>query len=335
MITKAKIPPPALLLCLTLAACGGGGDSSTSVVTDPNDARMTAAVDTATNNPLCKAVRPFYWEVGDKLGVLVSGSVGTKTDGSQWKRTDVVAIASASKWLYGAYAVELKGGELDAASDVPFLNFTSGYSNFKNSDCQSSDTVGICLNGGRDIAEANAAAFHYNAGHLQTHAAANGLGPKDNSSLTTEIKRLLGSDVAVVYTEPQLAGGGKMSAQSYANFLRKMMGDAPTLKLGGLLGSHATCTREGTNCNASAPAVVPEDWHYSLGHWVEDDPATTPSSNFAYSSGGAFGFYPWIDFSKTLYGIISREDISLTGEGYDSGQCGRQIRLAWKTGVAQ
>ena len=34
---------------------------------------------------------------------------------------------------------------------------------------------------------------------------------------------------------------------------------------------------------------MPEDWHYSLGHWVEDDPsAPGGASNFAYSSGGAF-----------------------------------------------
>ena len=69
-------------------------------------------------------------------------------------------------------------------------------------------------------------------------------------------------------------------------------------------------------------------WHYSLGHWIEDDPA----GDGAYSSPGAFGFYPWIDTSKTLYGVVAR--IVLAG-AYDSALCGAQIRKAWVTGVAQ
>ena len=118
MINKLTTRSAALLSCITLASCGGGGNSSTSVVTDPNDARMTAAVDTAVKNPLCKAISPFYWEIGDQSGVLVSGSVGTKSDGNAWKRTDVMSIASSSKWLYGAYAVEVKGGSLSETNAV-------------------------------------------------------------------------------------------------------------------------------------------------------------------------------------------------------------------------
>ncbi len=326
----------ALLSTTLLASCGGGG-STASVDDGPNAARKAAAEATAVNNALCKAVQPFYWEIGDQTGALASGSVGNRSDGSQWKATDIMSIASSSKWLYGAYAVEKLGGVLDATNDIPFLNFTSGYSNFSNSACQSTDTVAACLNGARNATEAANAVFHYNAGHFQTHASTPviGLGPKVNATLATEIQRLLGADVAVQYTEPQLAGGGKMTPQSYASFLRKLLGPTPALKLGGLLGAHATCTRASTSCNASAPSVVPENWHYSLGHWVEDDPTTTPSSNFAYSSGGAFGFYPWVDFPKTLYGLLAREDISAGGEGFSSGQCGRLIRLAWKTSTQQ
>jgi hypothetical protein len=334
MFTRTTISSATLLCCLALTACGGG-DSAPEVIGSPPVDPAAAASATASNHPSCTEVRPFYWEIGDADGVLASGSVGTKDDGNPWSRTDVMNIASASKWLYSAYAVERKNGALDEQDDVPLLNFTSGYSNFSNLLCRSSDTIAQCLNGDRNQGEADAAVFHYNAGHFQTHAAANGLGSLDAAALGPEISRVLGSGVDVAYTEPQLAGGARMSTASYANFLRKMLGSTPTLKIGSLLGSSAVCTREGSNCQASDPAVVPEDWHYSLGHWVEDDPQTLPSSNFAYSSGGAFGFYPWVDTARTLYGIVAREDLDSGGEGYDSGLCGRQIRQAWKTGVEQ
>ena len=59
--------------------------------------------------------------------------------------------------------------------------------------------------------------------------------------------------------------------------------------------------------------------------------------NYAYSSPGSFGFYPWVDLDRKLYGVLARQTEAFTGndEGYLSVQCGRLIRLAWKTGVAQ
>ena len=109
------------------------------------------------------------------------------------------------------------------------------------------------------------------------------------------------------------------------------------LRLGALLGSNPVCTFPSTTCNAAKPAAVSEAWHYSLGHWIEDDVATTPSLNFAFSSPGSFGFYPWIDIDRTLYGIVARQSEAFTGvdEGYASAKCGRVLRLAWKTGVPQ
>jgi hypothetical protein len=73
-----------------------------------------------------------------------------------------------------------------------------------------------------------------------------------------------------------------------------------------------------------------EAWHYSVGHWLEDDPTV---GDGAYSSAGAFGFYPWISADKSLYGVISRKDVP--GSGVDSIRCGRLIRKAWVTGAAQ
>ena len=70
-------------------------------------------------------------------------------------------------------------------------------------------------------------------------------------------------------------------------------------------------------------------WHYSIGQWVEDDPV---SGDGAFSSPGAFGFYPWVDAGKSWYGIVAR---SVTNGYYESAQCGGLICKAWLTGVAQ
>jgi len=62
----------------------------------------------------------------------------------------------------------------------------------------------------------------------------------------------------------------------------------------------------------------------------------------AFSSAGAFGFYPWIDASKTWYGIVARKQVmsgqdpdQSLGEGYRSTMCGRLIRKAWITTLVQ
>jgi hypothetical protein len=79
----------------------------------------------------------------------------------------------------------------------------------------------------------------------------------------------------------------------------------------------------------SAPIPPTESWHYSLGHWVEDDPKV---GDGAFSSAGLFGFYPWVDASKTWYGVVAR---MAPAGALDSVDCGRIIRKAWVTGQAQ
>lgn len=73
-----------------------------------------------------------------------------------------------------------------------------------------------------------------------------------------------------------------------------------------------------------------ESWHYSIGHWVEDDPVV---GDGAFSSAGSFGFYPWIDADKTTYGVLARSESA--GNGIDSVDCGRLVRRAWITAVAR
>ena len=67
-----------------LTSSRGGSSSNATPGDDPNAARKAAAQAAANKNVLCSAIRPLYWEIGDASGVLDSGGVGKRADGSQW-----------------------------------------------------------------------------------------------------------------------------------------------------------------------------------------------------------------------------------------------------------
>ena len=328
--------------CLAaLTACGGGGGAGNGSPTNPSPptaptaaARNQAAATTAQSNTnACAVVQPFYWEVGDKTQRLGSGSVNKAGSATTYTAATQMSIASASKWMYGAYVAQQRGGVL-TAQDIQFLNFRSGYTNFGFSGCERTDTVASCAARGSNGLQtpAHVDKFYYNGGHMQVHATIGppgmALGALDNAGLATEVRRLLGNDIELSYVQPQLAGGVVTNASSYALFLRKLLNNQ--LQLSGLLGKNAVCTNPATCADAiSTPITSGANWHYALGHWVEDD----PKGDGAFSSAGAFGFYPWIDASKTNYGIVARFDA--IGGGNESAVCGMLIRKAWMTAQAQ
>jgi CubicO group peptidase (beta-lactamase class C family) len=242
-----------------------------------------------------------------------------------------MSIASASKWLYAAYVIQKVGVR---AQDIPFLNFTSGYSLFLLPLCRVTDTVESCLLAGNDRQNPNTIGkFFYDSGHMQQHAvSAMGLGPLRNGPLGDALRATLG-DFGMLYTQPQLAGGVVATAAGYAQFLRRVL--RGELAIANALGAHKVCTNPRT-CATAVAAPIPdsESWNYSLGHWVEDDPLV---GDHAFSSAGALGFYPWINSAKTLYGVLARRADDVAGEGnagYNSAACGRLIRQAWVSGIA-
>jgi hypothetical protein len=168
--------------------------------------------------------------------------------------------------------------------------------------------------------------FHYDSGHFQKWGVDNGLGNMTGPQVASEYQRVLGSDIPVTFNGPLLAGGAIMSAQGYAVFLRKILNNQ--LQIANLLGDQKTCTLPGV-CATAEYSPITLAWDYSIGHWVEDD----PTGDGSFSSAGSFGFYPWIDSSKTWYGIVARMDQS--GSGFASYECGGNIRKAFVTGIAQ
>lgn len=334
--TTPPLLPLALgALCLSLAACGGSSGDSPPPSTGPDTAtRSAAAISTAQNNAACTTIRPFYWEIGDRGQRLAGASVDQAGNTTTYTADTEMAIASASKWLYGAYVAERRSGML-TPEDIQFLTFTSGYTSFAAvGDCFASDTVARCVARGNNNVQtpAHVNQYFYNGGHMQKHASLVGgmdLGAMNNTALAAEIRRLLGSDINLSYTQPQPAGGVRSTANDYARFLRKLLNNQ--LRLGALLGSSKVCTNPATCATAiSTPITNGLDWNYSIGHWVEDD---ATRSDGAFSSAGAFGFYPWVDASKTWYGVVARHDAA--GGGNESANCGALIRKAWVTGLAQ
>ena len=315
-----------------LVACGGGGSSApppTSTLTDAQ--RSTAATTTAQSSTnACAAVTPFYWEIGDRNARMASGSVNAAGSAVTYTSSTLMPIASASKWLYSGYVVQKRLGVL-TASDIKFLNFQSGYTNFDI--CLPGQTIDSCLayQGNGVHSDDTDGKFDYGGGHMQKHASLDGLGALDNVGLAVAVRSQIGTDIVLAYTQPQPAGGVASTADDYARYLRKLL--AGNLLMSAALGTHPVCTNP-TTCPAgqavSTPIPSNESWHYSIGHWVEDDPVV---GDGAFSSPGAFGFYPWVDASKNWYGVLARKDSA--GGGVDSVYCGRLIRRAWVTGVAQ
>lgn len=111
-----------------------------------------------------------------------------------------MSIASASKWIYGAYVVQRRNGALNA-DDVAMLSMRSGYTNFNT--CLTNQSVDACLayqtNG--KFSAGTSGKFDHGGGHLQKHA----------------------------------TGSIFASPDAYARFLRKIM--AGQLKIGAMLGA--------------------------------------------------------------------------------------------------
>jgi hypothetical protein len=298
------------------------GDGAT-----PDASATTAVLQTIATDAACTAIASFYWEIGDVTGPLASGSVGTGFDA-----TTEMNIASASKMIFGAYVIERFKSDLTQV-DASLMRMLGGYTGFDYDTCLASPTVSACATTAKNatITPGDVGDFYYSGGNFQAYAAgALGLGGDTDAQLATDIKALVGTELAFTYSSPQLAGGIHTSASDYAVFLRKVL--AGTLALHDHLGENAVCTLPGASCpTAVYSPAAPYAWHYSYAHWVEDDPT---SGDGAFSSAGAFGFYPWIDRTKTYYGIVARYSLD-SGAYIQSAQCGAAIRKAFTSGTAQ
>jgi hypothetical protein len=296
--------------------------------------RIAAATATAHNNRTCVAARPFYWEIGDQHAALASGTEGAAVPTA----STTLPISTASEWIFGAYLVQARQGKLSAA-DIEALTMRSGYSNLQYDRCVQrapktprAVTVRDCFHaahlvggGNSDFKPAQVDKFFYNGGHFQQLAANDPrLADLSATALTGVIGGQLGTASAFSYDSPEPDAGIRTTSGAYAGFLRRIL--SGQLLIRDQLGAEAVCTNPGRCQTAlSTPLPQTENSRYSLGHWVEDDPRV---GDGAFSDPGLHGFYPWIDASKTYYGLVGRVSPA-PGAHVVSMQCGRSIRKAW------
>lgn len=275
-------------------------------------------------------------------------------------------IASAGKWMYSAYVLEARRGVLDPENDVRYLNFKSGYG--KNGTCgvlqSDSTTVANCFNSNKPKF---ANLFDYDSGHMQGHANTKmELGSKtgDYSTYvyTIPVVGTLGPTIGVVvdpassgrslgYQSPVPAGGAYSAPDAYGRFLRNVLDGTLKYTLANLDTFQVTANPDKVHetwVNYSplqniykvtlTPKTAINDAYpgigvgtsYGFGHWVEDpNPAKVDG---AFSSAGYFGFYPWIDRTKTWYGVVARAAAGTqTNASLDAIACGVLVRSAWAT----
>jgi hypothetical protein len=315
----------------------GSGPGPAAANPDEAARRAAAGATAASDRNDCFAIRPFYWELGDREAARAGGSVSRGAGTRQITADTPLALASSTKWLYAAYVAQRRAGQLEPW-DVRLLTARGGYVSFAG--CRAEQSVDACLawqDNGLFTPEAEGR-FYYGGGHFQKHASLFGLGALGPAALAAEWRSVLGDDLDFGLSQARPGGGATGSAATYARFLRKLL--SGELALGGLLGTSAACAQPAGCPGGEAlysPGPAGQTWHYSLGHWVEDDPVLGDGS---FSSAGAFGFYPWIDRGRTLYGVVAREAANgasedSAGAGEASARCGRLIRQAWQTGVAR
>ncbi|AZZ35288.1 hypothetical protein CIK05_00205 [Bdellovibrio sp. qaytius] len=285
----------------------------------------------ATNQD-CKKLGDFYWEIGTNKGKKISGQVG-KTYNANTK----MEIASASKWLFGVYAQEKTKGQL-TEEQKEFLQMRSGYTNMANLPCVMGrvKTVKECFlakarlkalfgkGSNAELSSENKGKFYYNGGHAQALAVKDemGLADKTNETLAQVMQDTLKvSDIE--YGFPQLAGGAKTTAHSYAQFLQNILNDKYYLAKN-LQSEKGVCANKNCGSKEVLESPVPAElaWWYGNHYWIEK---SSTDKVEAYSSPGLFGFYPWVTADKKYYGIIARKG-PISERGIKSILCGRTIR---------
>jgi len=318
----------------------------------PTATSATAAMLTALNNAQCTVIQPFYWEIGNQTAALVSGSPTASGETAVVSSTKFT-IASASKWIYGMYVVQQRGTAANlTANDIQFLTFQSGYTymgdDTSGATCTApgsgADSINYCLTlpsatSGAFFNSRNPATegvFDYDAGHEENHAGQ--FQPEINNLDTSQLGAAIAAGLGVAgitlrYNQPLLAGGIYASSDDYSPILRAVL--SGQLAMLDALGTHPVCAwSTGSGCDAAFSPLNTQHWHYSIAHWVEDDPI---NGDGAFSSPGAFGFYPWIEANRNYYGIISRS-APATGaiqNGLQSSLCGHELRAAWESGQQQ
>jgi len=337
-----------LALPMVLAGCGAPLSGAPSEMepefsTAQQKLAIDSAAQTARTAAACVANGNFYWEIGHRGGVIGSGSVVNNASAATVDANSYMSIASASKMVFAAYVSEYCGGLpcTTPGNPVPAetaLRMLSGYvtSGSACSNASSTTTVAACTANPAVYYKAGAdGVFHYSGGQFITFAQGEPhLQNLTGQGLANEVNAYLGTafNFGANGANPWPAGAGWSTPANYAVFLRNILysnvDPVNGLKFFNVLGADAV---DASVAASSYTPVTQQNWAYSYGHWVEDQGSGGAAWDRAFSSPGAFGFYPWIAQGKRTYGIVARTG----GNFFQSVLCGQAIRRAYFTNTVQ
>jgi CubicO group peptidase (beta-lactamase class C family) len=243
----------------------------------------------------------------------------------------VMPIASATKWISGATIMRLVDqgllrldttvGEVlpsftGAKADITLrqlLSFTSGLR--PDVDCVGSVnvTLAACVDtiAGLPLRAAPGTQFRYGSSHLTVAArmAEVVTGKPWVQIVSDEVTGPLGLTATTYWNavNPNPAGSLRSSLDDYQRFLRMVWNDGELdgvryLSTAAVDQMQRDQTR-GAVMAAASGIRLNQGSRYGLGQWVDLlDPAT---GAYEISSPGAFGFYPWIDRERDVYGVYA------------------------------
>lgn len=204
------------------------------------------------------------------------------------------------------------------------LSFTSGLQGEANClqlgvpaktyDACINDSTNSLVNSNEGNGYSPGVGFYYSSSHLQLAGAiAASASPYSDwqglfSAFQTTTGLLQNSTYSLPSSvNPRLAGGMTWTGRDYIDFLRAIYRKAFLSA-----SSHEEMFKDkliGLNIQYSpASDNLGEQWHYGYGVWLE---CRNPSFNCTdidyYSSPGAFGAYPFINFNKNFFGLVARQ----------------------------
>jgi CubicO group peptidase (beta-lactamase class C family) len=276
------------------------------------------------------AARPALAGVpGVALHVAHHGSVVYEETFGTYTPDTIVRLASGSKWLSAAAIMTLvDDGSLDLDAPISgylpvftgpkaaitlrqLLSFTSGLQEDPACAGRPTHTLQQCAAeiAALPLAAQPGAQYRYGNGHLVVAAAiAEAVSGTPFTTLFWERLSLpLGATSTFMTggTNPNPAGNGRSTMHDYARFVR-MLWNGGEIDGTRILSEAAVAEMQQDQTNG-APIVVASvirkalGSRYGLGHWYDVlDPVT---GAYEVSSPGAFGFHPWIDRQRDLYGV--------------------------------
>lgn len=333
----------ALIFLLTTALSG-----LTTAQTDL-EADIQAAMD---DSPITDMVVVL----GDADGVQFSTTKG------DFDMETAVPIASASKWYTAATILALVDAEIMALDDTPaayfdwwtadpadprsqitvamLLSFTSGLNadddaidctrlnarNTSNEECaQQIYDTGITSEPGNT--------FEYGSSHMHLLGAmAEAVTDEHFNTLfrdyiadPLEMSDATGIPLASI-ANPHPAGGFVSTAADYALFMQSLLNrDLFSDDLYDAMFTNQTTEIDNFIGMARAIRASDNPWQYAFGAWVECPDAECLESQI-FSSGGAFGWFPWVDFENGYWGIVGQRGDFATRPVVQSIELAAEIR---------